>query len=124
MTTWLWVKRSLRHYRARHGVFAATAALTAALLSSALLTGESLQAGLQAGLHARLGAARSAVLLAEGVFPADLGQRLPRTEAALLLRGELLTAGGEVCASDAQVIGLRETMRRDQETGIAGFRPH
>ena len=122
MTTWLWVKRSLRHYRARHGVFAATAALTAALLSSALLTGESLQAGLQAGLHARLGAARSAVLLAEGVFPADLGQRLPRTEAALLLRGELLTAGGEVCASDAQVIGLRETLRRDQETGGAGFR--
>ncbi|HRR33698.1 MAG TPA: FtsX-like permease family protein [Kiritimatiellia bacterium] len=107
MTIWIWAQRSLRYYRARHGVFAVTAALTAALLSSALLTGESLQAGLRAGLYARLGAARSAVLLTEGVFPADLGQRLPHTEAALLLRGEVLTADGEVCASDAQIIGLR-----------------
>jgi len=118
MTTGTWVKRSLRYYRARHGVFAATAALTAAVLGAALLTGESLQAGLRAGLHARLGAARSAVLLAEGVFPADLAQRLPDTEAALLLRGELLTAKGEVCASDAQIIGLYS----DQETGGAEFR--
>ncbi len=118
MTTRTWVKRSLRHYRARHGVFAATAALTAAVLGAALLTGESLQAGLRAGLHARLGAIRSAVLLAEGVFPADLAQRLPDTEAALLLRGELLTADGAVCASDAQIIGLYS----DQETGGAGFR--
>ena len=118
MTTWTWVKRSLRYYRARHGVFAATAALTAAVLGAALLTGESLQAGLRAGLHARLGAARSAVLLAEGVFPADLAQRLPDTEAALLLRGELLTADGAVCASDAQIIGLYS----DQETGGAEFR--
>ncbi len=122
MTVGRWVKRSLWHYRTRHGIFAVTAALTAALLSSALLTGESLQAGLQAGLQARLGATRSAVLLAEGVFPADLGQRLPGTEAALLLRGELLTAGGDVCASDAQVIGMRPTGNRDQEKGFAGFR--
>ena len=105
MTITAWVRRNLRHYRLRHAVFAATCALTAAIFCAALLTGESLQASLRAGLRARLGAIRSVALLADGVFPADMAQRLPGSEAALLLRGELLTAEGLVCAPDAQVIG-------------------
>jgi hypothetical protein len=79
--------------------------VTAAIFCAALLTGESLQASLRAGLRARLGAIRSVALLTDGVFPADMAQRLPGSEAALLLRGELLNAEGVVCASDAQVIG-------------------
>jgi len=101
-----WVRRSLRYYRARHLVFAGTVALTSAILCAALLTGGSLQQGLQRDLRARLGAVRSAVHLAEGVFPASLTQRLPDAEAALLLRGELLTAGGLLCAGGAQIVGL------------------
>jgi hypothetical protein len=104
--TYSW--RSLRHYRARHGVFAGTVALTSAILCAALLTGESLQAGLRRGLRERLGPVRSAVLLTEGVFPASLAQRLPDTRAALLLSGELLTSEGAVCASGAQIIGSPE----------------
>lgn len=104
-----WVKRSLRYYGARHLVFAGTVALTSAILCAALLTGESLQQGLQRDLHARLGAVRSAVFLQEGVFPANLAQRVPDTQAALLLRGELLTADGSMCANDAQIIGVFAT---------------
>jgi|GEM_PF-1734370 len=101
-----WVKRSLRYYAARHVVFAGTVALTSAILCAALLTGESLQEGLRRGLRERLGRVRSAAVLGEGVFPASLAERLPEAQAALLLRGELLTAAGEVCAADAQVIGV------------------
>ena len=101
-----WVKRSLRYYAARHVVFAGTVALTSAILCAALLTGESLQEGLRRGLRERLGRVRSAAVLGEGVFPASLAERLPEAQAALLLRGELLTAEGEVCAADAQVIGV------------------
>ena len=100
-----WIRRSLRHYRVRQLVFAGTVALTSAILCAALLTGESLQAGLRRGLHERLGAARSAVLLTEGVFPVSLARRLPDTRAALLLTGELLDADGAVCADRAQIIG-------------------
>ena len=101
----IWVKRSLRYYGARHLAFAGTAALAAAILSAALLTGESLQEGLRRGLVERLGRVRSAVFLAEGLFPASLAQRLPGAQAALLLRGELLTGAGAVCANRAQIIG-------------------
>ena len=101
----VWVRRSLRYYRARHLVFAGTVALTSAILCGALLTGESLQQGLRRDLQARLGAVRSAVYLSEGLFPASLAQRLPVTQAALLLKGELLTADGELCAGDAQIVG-------------------
>jgi len=106
---WVWVRRSLRYYGARHFVFAGTVALTSAILCSALLTGESLQQGLLRDLHARLGSVRSAVFLSEGVFPASLAQRLPDTQAALLLKGELLTAEGALCANDAQVLGIAMT---------------
>ncbi|MDD4017154.1 MAG: ABC transporter permease [Kiritimatiellae bacterium] len=104
----VWVRRSLRYYRVRHFVFAGTVALTSAILCAALLTGESLRQGLFRDLRARLGDVRSAVYLSEGVFPASLAQRLPDTQAALLLKGELLTAGGTVCAGRAQVIGMME----------------
>ena len=96
---WIWVRRSLRYYRLRHLAFAGTVALTSAILSGALLTGESLRQGLQSGLQARLGKVRSAVYLSEGLFPASLAGRLPDAQAALLLRGELLTADGAVCAN-------------------------
>ncbi len=99
----------MRYYGARHLVFACTVALTSAILCAALLTGESLQAGLRRGLDERLGSLNSAVVLSEGVFPASLVQRLLRdadTQAALLLRGQLLTAEGAVCADNVQVIGL------------------
>ena len=109
----VWVRRSLRYYRARHLVFAGTVALTSAILCAALLTGESLRQGLFRDLKARLGDARSAVYLSEGVFPASLAQRLPDTQAALLLKGELLTAGGVVCADNAQVIGRTSASGRD-----------
>ncbi len=100
-----WVRRSLRYYRTRHLVFAGAVALTSAILCAALLTGESLRQGLLRDLRARLGAVRSAVYLSEGVFPATLAQRLPDTQAALLLKGELLTAEGTLCAAGAQIIG-------------------
>ncbi len=103
---WIWVRRSLRYYRLRHLAFAGTVALTSAILSGALLTGESLRQGLQSGLRARLGKVRSAVYLSEGLFPASLAGRLPDAQAALLLRGELLTADGAVCADRAQIIGV------------------
>jgi len=106
MAIGIWVSRSLRYYAARHLAFAGTVALTSAILCAALLTGDSLQQGLQRGLRERLGKVRSAVYLSEGVFPAGLAQRLPASQAALLLRGELLTDDGEVCADKAQVIGL------------------
>jgi len=96
----------LRYYRTRHLVFAGTVALTSAILCAALLTGESLQQGLLRDLHARLGAVRSAVSLSEGLFPAALARRMPDTQAALLLKGELLTAAGALCANDAQIIGV------------------
>jgi ABC-type lipoprotein release transport system permease subunit len=101
-----WVSRSLRYYKARHLVFAGTVALTSAILCAALLTGESLRQGLRRDLNARLGSVRSAVYLPEGLFPAGLTQRLPETQAALLLKGELLTAEGEVCADKAQILGV------------------
>ncbi len=103
-----WVKRSLRYYGARHLAFAGTVALTAAILSAALLTGESLQQGLRQGLAQRLGPVRTAVTLSEGVFPASLARRLPDTQAALLLRGDLLDGAGAVCADRVQVIGVAE----------------
>lgn len=103
---WIWVKRSLRYYGARHLAFAGAAALTAAILGAALLTGESLQAGLRRGLVERLGPTRSAVFLPAGVFPVSLAQRLPGAQAALLLKGELLNADGAVCADRAQIIGV------------------
>ena len=109
MSIGTWVKRSLRYYGARHLVFAGTVALTSAILCAALLTGESLQQGLQRDLHARLGAVRSAVFLQNGVFPANLAQRVPDAQAALLLKGELLTADGSLCANDAQMIGVSAT---------------
>ncbi len=109
----VWVRRSLRHYRVRHLVFAGTVALTSAILCAALLTGESLRQGLFRDLKARLGDVRSAVYLSEGVFPASLAQRLPDTQAALLLKGELLTANGVVCAGRAQVIGMTSPSGRD-----------
>jgi len=96
----------LLYYRARHAVFAGTAALAAAILCAALLTGESLQAGLRRGLRERLGATRSAVYLTEGVFAVSLAKRLPNTQAALLLNGQLLDSDGAVCADKAQVIGI------------------
>ena len=102
----IWVKRSLRYYGARHLLFAATAALTSAVLCGALLTGESLRQGLQRDLRARLGPVRSAVYLREGVFPVGLAQRLPDAQAALLLKGELLTSDGAPCADDAQILGV------------------
>ncbi|MEI7901238.1 MAG: FtsX-like permease family protein, partial [bacterium] len=101
-----WASRSLRYYFTRHLVFAGTVALTAAILCAALLTGESLQQGLLRDLHARLGTVRSAVFLPEGLFPVTLAQRLPDTQAALLLKGELLTADGALCAGDAQILGV------------------
>lgn len=101
-----WVKRSLRYYGARHLAFAGTVALTTAILCAALLTGESLQDGLRRGLRERLGGTRSAVLVAEGFFPASLAERLPGTQAALLLRGELLGPDGAVYADKAQIIGV------------------
>lgn len=104
-----WVRRSLRYYRTRHLMFAGTVALASAILCGALLTGESLQQGLLRDLHARLGAVRSAVYLSEGVFPASLAQRLPDTQAALLLRGEVLAADGALCADDAQILGVTAT---------------
>ncbi len=114
-----WVRRSLRYYRMRHLVFAGTVALTSAILCAAWLTGESLQQGLRRDLYARLGAVRSVVSLSEGLFSADLAQRLPDTQAALLLKGELLTADGEVCADRAQIIGAAEggssSTRRPEE---------
>jgi ABC-type lipoprotein release transport system permease subunit len=103
---WVWVTRSLRYYGARHLAFAGTVALTSAILCAALVTGESLQQGLRRGLRERLGGVRSAVTLSEGVFPASLAQRLPDTQAALLLKGELLTDAGALCANQAQVFGV------------------
>ena len=103
-----WVIRSLRYYRTRHLVFAGTVALTSSILCAAWLTGESLQQGLRRDLHARLGAVRSAVSISEGLFPADLARRLPDTQAALLLKGELLAADGTVCADRTQIIGAAE----------------
>ena len=103
-----WVRRSLRYYGTRHLMFAGTVALTSAILCAALLTGESLQESLLRDLHARLGAVRSAVYLSEGVFPVSLAQRLPDAQAALLLKGELLTAEGAVCADKAQIIGVAD----------------
>lgn len=104
-----WIKRSLRHYRTRHLVFAGTVALSSAILCAALLAGESLQQGLQRDLNARLGTLRSVVHLSEGVFPATLAQRLPEAQAALLLKGELLTAAGALCADTAQVLGVADS---------------
>jgi ABC-type lipoprotein release transport system permease subunit len=94
-------------------VFAGTVALTSAILCAALLTGESLRQGLRRDLDARLGSVRSAVYLSEGLFPATLAQRLPDTQAALLLKGELLTSGGAVCAGDAQILGVTSSPGRD-----------
>ncbi len=108
-----WVRRSLRYYRARHLVFAGNVALTSAILCAALLTGASLQQGLLRDLHARLGAVRSAVYLPDGLFPVTLAQRLPDAQAALLLKGELLTAGGLLCADKAQVLGVAASSGRD-----------
>ncbi len=101
----IWVKRSLRYYGLRQALFAATAALTTAILSAALLTGDSLRRTLARGVAARLGTVRSAALRDAGPFPAALADRLPDTQAALLLNGELLTSGGGVCAGRAQILG-------------------
>ena len=101
-----WVRRSLSYYGTRHFAFAGTVALTSAILCAALLTGESLQQGLGRDLRARLGEVRSAIFFPEGLFPVTLAQRLPDTQAALLLKGELLAANGALCADKVQVIGL------------------
>ena len=113
-----WVRRSLRYYGTRHLVFAGTVALTAAILCAALLTGESLQAGLRSSLHERLGTVRTAVHLAEGLFPSDLARRLPDTQAALLLKGELLNTDGALCARDAQILGVVEDGASHVEGGL------
>jgi ABC-type lipoprotein release transport system permease subunit len=100
-----WVKRSLSYYRTRHLAFAGTVALTTAILCAALLTGESLRQGLGRDLRARLGAVRAAVFFPEGLFPVTLAQRLHGAQAALLLKGELLTSDSVMCANDAQILG-------------------
>ncbi|HOM58438.1 MAG TPA: ABC transporter permease [Kiritimatiellia bacterium] len=101
----IWVKRSLRYYGLRQVLFAATAALTTAILSAALLTGESLRRTLARGVTARLGTIRSVILRDAGPFPATLADRLPDTQAVLLLNGELLTSEGIVCDARAQILG-------------------
>lgn len=103
-----WCARSLRFYGWRHLIFALTAALAAAILSAALSAGDSLQAGLQRDLRLRLGATRSAVILAEGLFPASLAERLGDSEASLLLQGELLDSSGVVCADKVNILGVPE----------------
>jgi ABC-type lipoprotein release transport system permease subunit len=115
-----WVNRSLRFYGARHLVFAGTVALTSAILCAVLLTGESLEAGLRLGLRERLGQVRTAVVLTEGVFPASLVERLPDAQAVLLLKGELLSAAGAVCADKAQIIGVADN---DVSGGSRGRSP-
>ncbi len=100
-----WLSATLRYYRLQHLIFGAIVVLASAILTAALLAGNSLQQGLQQKLHQRLGRIRSALYLVEGGFPADLAERVPGSEAALLLRGELLDAGGEVWSDRAQIIG-------------------
>ena len=104
-----WSRESLKFYKWRHLIFAFTAALAAAILSAALSAGESLQAGLQRDLHARLGEVRSAVILAKGLFTASLAERVGNSEAALMLRGEMLDSSGTLCADDLNVLGVPES---------------
>jgi len=104
-----WSKESLRFYKWRHLIFAFTAALAAAVLSAALSAGDSLQAGLQRDLRLRLGAVRSAVIFKEGLFPASLAQRVGDSEAALMLRGEILDTTGTVCADKVNILGVQES---------------
>jgi putative ABC transport system permease protein len=101
-----WCVQSLRRYRFRHLVYALTAALCAAILSAALSTGESLQAGLRRDLAARLGGVRSGVIRSRGLFPVSLAQRIPESEAALMLRGEMLDSSGIVCADRVNIFGI------------------
>ncbi len=101
-----WCAQSLHRYRFRHLVYALTAALCAAILGAALLTGESLQAGLRRDLVDRLGGVRSGVIRSRGLFPVSLAQRIPGSEAALMLRGEMLDAAGIVCADRVNVFGV------------------
>jgi putative ABC transport system permease protein len=107
-SVWRWSKASLRFFKWRHLIFAFTAALAAAILSAALSAGESLHAGLQRDLNARLGEVRSAVIFSDGLFPSSLSERVKGSEAALMLRGEMLDASGMLCAGDINVLGISE----------------
>ena len=101
-----WAKRSRRFYRARHVALGLTVALATAILCAAMLAGHSLKEGLRQGLEARIGGLRSAVFFPETTVPIALTNTVPGSHGALLLRGELLNADGDVCAADVQVIGL------------------
>ena len=115
-----WCIQSLRFYKGRHLVFVLTAALCAAILSGALGTGESLHKGLFRDLNARLGNVRSGVVRSRGLFPASLADRIPDSQSALLLRGEMLDSQGVVCADDVNIIGVScAGNKRDVSAGSA-----
>lgn len=101
-----WLIKSLRFYAARHVVLACAVALSAAIFSAALMTGHSLHEGLRRQLFKRIGDLKSACTLPEGAARVQVLDSLPDTQAALLVKGELLDGEGRVCADQTQIIGI------------------
>jgi len=101
-----WSLSGLRFYWRGHIIFALSAALCSAILCAALSTGESLHTGLLRDMRSRLGEVRSGVIRDRGLFPVDLADRLPSSEAALMMRGALLSPEGVVSAESVNIFGI------------------
>lgn len=101
-----WLAHSIRFYAARHFILACAIALSAAIFCASLMTGHSLHEGLRRTLGKRIGALKTALYFPEGAARYHVIADDPDTQAALLLKGELLDEHGQVCASQAQIIGI------------------
>lgn len=104
MSTWL--AKSIRFYAARHLIMACVIALSTSIFCAALLTGHSLHEGLRRNLANRIGNLKSALYFPEGAASLNVIDARPDTQAALVVKGELLDQNGQVCANQARIIGV------------------
>ncbi len=101
-----WLRNSISFYAARHVVMAGAIALSASIFCAALMTGHSLHEGLRRQLSKRIGTLKSALYFPEGSAQLRVLDTSAQTQAALLVKGELLDENGNVCANQAQMIGI------------------
>ena len=116
MSTWL--VKSIRFYAARHFVMACAIALSASIFCAALMTGHSLHEGLRRNLAKRIGDLKSALYFPEGAAGLHVLNAQPDTQAALVVKGELLDENGQVCANQANIIGIVPHKGRPAQTNV------
>ncbi|MEI6645714.1 MAG: FtsX-like permease family protein [bacterium] len=101
-----WLHHSIQFYTARHFVLACTIALSASIFCAALMTGHSVHEGLRHKLSTRIGHLKTALYFPEGSAGLAVIDQTSDTQAALFVKGELLDVNGQVCASQAHIIGI------------------